>query len=96
MGVPKSQKMSWSAIVLWSFLCGALVVAFAGLAVLTSGWWWNEYAFQDLSLRDMVLYGLGLFVAGTVLPMFFLAQVNWVEKEGPAEIADEIERKLKG
>lgn len=95
MTVPKSQRMSFGEIFGWSLLCGAFVTGFAGLAVLTSGWWWNEFAFKDLSTKEMVIYGAGLFVVGMLLPMFFLIQVNWLEKEGPAKIADEVERKIK-
>lgn len=96
MSVPKSQQMSWREIASWSLLCGVVVTAFAGLAVLTSGWWGNEFTFKDLSATKLAVGGAGLFVLGTLVPMFFLFKVNWVEKEGPAEIADEIERKLKG
>jgi hypothetical protein len=87
--------MSFGEIVGWSLLCGAFVTGFASLAVLTSGWWWNEFAFKDMTARGILICGAGLFVVCTLLPMFFPIQVNWVEKEGPATIADEIERRLK-
>lgn len=96
MTIPKSQRMTLGGIVGWSLLCGVFVAGFAGLAFLTSHWWWNEYAFKDMTSKELLICGAGLFVVGTLLPMFFLMQVQWVEEEGPAEIADEIERKLNG
>ncbi len=95
MVVPKSQQMSWSGIVTWSLLCGVVVSGFAGLAALVAQYS-NEFAFRDVSITQLLICGAGLFVLGTLGPMFFLIKVNWAEKEGPAEVADGIERKLKG
>lgn len=95
MAVTKSQQMALSSIVNWSLLCGLFVTAFAGLAAFVVQRQ-NEFAFRGVSVTQLIVCGAGLFVLGTLGPMIFLIWVNWAEKEGPAKIADEIERKLKG
>ncbi len=88
MGVPKSQRMSWSEIITWSLLCWASRshVAMVVERVCVPGHVCHGHG--DLRCRSVR--------HRTVLPMYFLIKTDWAEREGPAKIADEIERKLKG
>lgn len=91
MVVAKSQRMSIGGIVGWSMLCGVIVSAgaIATAAVLR---WTNEFAFRDLSMGQMIALIAGMFLLGTVLSMGFLFKIKWLEEEGPAKIADQIEK----
>lgn len=95
MSVPKSQRMTLRGIVGWSLLCGGLAAVVAVVTAVVVHWS-NEYAFRDYSTGQMILMFAGAFLFGTVLPMGYLVKIKWMEEEGPAEIADEIERKLNG
>lgn len=95
MSVPRSQRMSIGGLVAWSLLCGVLAVVFAGIAAAVVEWS-NEYAFKKLSSEQVGIVVAGIFLLGALLPMVLLLKIKWMEEEGPAEMADEIERKLNG
>ena len=87
--------MSFTGIASWSLLCGAVTSAFTLIAGMVAQWS-NEYAFKDMTTRQEVLAITGAFLLGTIVPLGLLLKIKWTEQEGPAKIADEIERKLRG